>query len=53
MSEAGAGSRAARTSSALTCGELEATFNFVVRASRMLAEILGKLLFCCRGDKIV
>ena len=32
---------------------LAATINFVVRAPRMFAEILGKLLFWCGEDKIV
>ena len=32
---------------------LAATVNFVVRAPRMFAEILGKLLFWCGEDKIV
>ena len=32
---------------------LAATFNFVARAPRMFAEILGKLLFWCGEDKIV
>jgi predicted TIM-barrel fold metal-dependent hydrolase len=32
---------------------LAATINFVVRAPRMFAEIIGKLLFWCGEDKIV
>jgi predicted TIM-barrel fold metal-dependent hydrolase len=32
---------------------LAATINFIVRAPRMFAEILGKLLFWCGEDKIV
>jgi predicted TIM-barrel fold metal-dependent hydrolase len=32
---------------------LAATINFVVRAPRMFAEILGKLMFWCGEDKIV
>jgi predicted TIM-barrel fold metal-dependent hydrolase len=32
---------------------LAATINFLVRAPRMFAEILGKLLFWCGEDKIV
>ena len=32
---------------------LAATINFVVRAPRLFAEILGKLLFWCGEDKIV
>ena len=32
---------------------LAATINFVVRAPRMFAEILGKLLFWCGEDKII
>jgi uncharacterized protein len=32
---------------------LAATVNFVVRAPRMFAEILGKLLFWCGEDKII
>ena len=32
---------------------LAATINFLVRAPRMFAEILGKLLFWCGEDKII
>ena len=32
---------------------LAATINFIVRAPRMFAEILGKLLFWCGEDKII
>jgi uncharacterized protein len=32
---------------------LAATINFLVRAPRMFAEIIGKLLFWCGEDKIV
>jgi uncharacterized protein len=32
---------------------IAATINFVVRAPRMFAEILGKLLFWCGEDKII
>jgi len=32
---------------------LAATINFLVRAPRTLAEILGKLLFWCSEDKII
>ncbi|HXL20310.1 MAG TPA: amidohydrolase family protein [Streptosporangiaceae bacterium] len=32
---------------------IAATVNFVVRAPRMFAEILGKLLFWCGEDKII
>ena len=32
---------------------LAATVNFIVRAPRQFAEVLGKLLFCCGEDKII